>query len=334
MPPQNMVITPQVFPPVSVRWLKRSLRDSLNRVTIMTIPAFLLILLSAAIHAGWNILGKRSRSTLPFFVASNFLGSLMMVPILLIYGRALGGFSPAVWGHLVLTGAFQAFYLFALGAAYQSGEISLIYPLARSLPVLLVAAVNLLAGETVGWLALTGMLLVTVGGLLLPQQRLSEWRLGAYLNWPTLWAVVAALCTAGYSLVDDAALRLARQSIGSVTPAHEVALVYAVVEGFSIVAWLTVVLGITQKGRQSLRASVHQPFGYALTAGIFMAFGYTLVLIAMGIAKNVSYIVAFRQLGILFGALAGVAFLGEAKYPAKFLGVGLMTIGLILVGLG
>jgi drug/metabolite transporter (DMT)-like permease len=300
----------------------------------MTIPAFLLILTSAFIHAGWNILGKRSGSSLPFFVAAVALGTLLASPILLLYSRVLSTFTPGVWAYLILTGAFQAFYYLALGAAYQSGEISLTYPLARSLPVLLVAIFNLLVGAVFGWVALSGMLLVCVGGLVLPQPRLSEWRLNAYLNWPTLWALAAALCTAGYSLVDDAALRLARQSSTAAIPAHELALVYAVLEGFSIMVWLACLLGFSRRGRQSLRASLRQPTRPVLLAGVGMTTAYILVLLAMGLAANVSYIVAFRQIGILFGALAGVAFLGEARRPAKLLGVSLMVTGLILVGIG
>lgn len=299
----------------------------------MTIPALLLILVSALIHAGWNLLGKRSGATLPFFIAAIALGVLLFSPALALNTRPLAAFSPPVWGLLALTGLFQAAYYLALGAAYQTGEISLTYPLARSLPVILVALFSLLFGKALHWLALLGILLVSLGGLVLPRRRLSEWRLSEYRNWPVAWAVAAAVCTAGYSLVDDAALRLARQSPVAI-PAHEVALAYAILEGLSILLWMLILLGFSERGRQTLRASLRQPLRPALLAGIGMNTAYLLVLIAMGLAQNISYIVAFRQVGIVFGALGGIAFLSEPAHPPKFLGIGLMTAGLILVGIG
>lgn len=299
----------------------------------MTLPAIVLILISALIHAGWNLLGKRSGSSLPFFIAAVALGALVTAPACLLYSRAFAAFTPAVWGLLLLTGLVQALYYFALGAAYQSGDISLTYPLARSLPVLLVVFANSLVGKTVGWVALLGMLLVSLGGLILPRKRLSGWHLGDYLNWPIAWAVAAAACTAGYSLVDDAALRIARQYLG-IVPAHELALVYGALEGFSILVWFFSLLAISPGGRQTLRATLRQSPRPVFLAGIGMTSAYILVLIAMGLARNVSYVVAFRQIGIVFGALGGMAFLGEPRSPARFLGVGLMTAGLVLVGLG
>jgi uncharacterized membrane protein len=54
----------------------------------------------------------------------------------------------------------------------------------------------------------------------------------------------------------------------------------------------------------------------------------------MSLAENVGYIVAFRQFSILFGALAGMTFLGESRHAPKFAGITLMAAGLVLVGLG
>lgn len=61
---------------------------------------------------------------------------------------------------------------------------------------------------------------------------------------------------------------------------------------------------------------------------------YTLVLVAMGLAGNVSYAVALRQLSILFGAILGILVLREPCPLPKLVGVAILLAGLILVGTG
>lgn len=90
--------------------------------------------------------GKRSRASLAFFVACIGMGALAITPVLFLFPEVLAAFSAPIWGLLILTGAFQAIYYLGLGRASQEGEISITYPLARSLPVILVALFTLLAG--------------------------------------------------------------------------------------------------------------------------------------------------------------------------------------------
>ena len=66
--------------------------------------------------------------------------------------------------------------------------------------------------------------------------------------------------------------------------------------------------------------------------GIYAA--YTLVLVAMAFVSNVSYVVAFRQVSVPLGAVAGVLVLGDRPHVPKLVGVAIMFAGLVLVGLG
>ncbi|MBU4428239.1 MAG: hypothetical protein KKE37_02670 [Verrucomicrobia bacterium] len=54
----------------------------------------------------------------------------------------------------------------------------------------------------------------------------------------------------------------------------------------------------------------------------------------MGFAGNISYVVAFRLLGIPLAALLGILILRESRHPPKFVRVALMFVGLILVATG
>ncbi len=72
----------------------------------------------------------------------------------------------------------------------------------------------------------------------------------------------------------------------------------------------------------------------AILTGFGIYGTYALVLISMAFVKNVSYVVAFRQLSIPLGAGLGIMGMGESSCRPKIVGVGIMFIGLILVGSG
>jgi len=54
----------------------------------------------------------------------------------------------------------------------------------------------------------------------------------------------------------------------------------------------------------------------------------------MGFVKNISYVVAFRQLSIPLGALMGIIVLREPRFPPKLVGVAVLCAGLALVATG
>ncbi|GAL11814.1 metabolite transporter (DMT) superfamily [Vibrio astriarenae] len=61
-----------------------------------------------------------------------------------------------------------------------------------------------------------GFVVITVGCLFVPLARFSELRLKAYLNLGVLWALVAAIGTTGYSIVDKEALLYLNQTASDV----------------------------------------------------------------------------------------------------------------------
>jgi drug/metabolite transporter (DMT)-like permease len=60
--------------------------------------------------------------------------------------------------------------------------------------------------------------------------------------------------------------------------------------------------------------------------------GYGCFLVALGMSK-VSYVVAFRQVSALFGAILGVLYLRESHWRTRVIGALILTAGLVLVGL-
>jgi drug/metabolite transporter (DMT)-like permease len=298
--------------------------------------AILLILFSACIHVGWNLVGKRNASSAGFFWLANFFGMLLLLPVFLIYGSAATNIPRPVWLFLAATGFFEAVYYAALAKAYQHGEMSLAYPLARAFPILIVAAVTALLGRggRLSSLALTGMLLVFVGCVMLPVEYPARARLGNYLNLTTGLALLAAAGTAGYSMVDDQALRLLRELPQTQLPAFKAALIYSFWQALSAVIFLAPVCFFRKRDRDELAVNVRTRSRSALWTGAGIFASYILVLAAMAFARDISFVVAFRQVSIPLGTLLGVVLLKERAYPMKFIGSGVIFMGLVMVGLG
>jgi len=209
------------------------------------------------------------------------------------------------------------------------------YPLARSSPVIVVTLVALVLGrgDQVSDQCILGILLVVAGCFLIPMRRFADLRIANYLNPTCGLALLAAVGTSGYSIIDDEALRLLRTASTSAanTP---LTLVYAGLEALTSSLWLALLVFLRREGRASFRQLLRTGKGRSSLAGIMIYLTYILVLVAMAFVSNVSYVVAFRQLSIPLGTLLGIAVLREPSHTPKLVGVAIMFAGLMLVGTG
>ena len=108
----------------------------------MSPAALALVLVSVCMHAGWNVLGKRNAPSLASFALAYGAGGAVMLPLVLL-GPSLAALPSAFWGWLVLSGLCQMLYMGGLAWAYARGEVSVLYPIARALPVVLVPLVSI-----------------------------------------------------------------------------------------------------------------------------------------------------------------------------------------------
>src|SRR5262245_66126824 len=99
-----------------------------------------LVLAAAVIHAGWNALAKRAGvagDPLAFLWCAGALGTLLYLPGVL-YVLADTGLPRAAVPFVIATIVLHSAYFFTLGRAYRSGDLSIVYPVARGLGVVLV----------------------------------------------------------------------------------------------------------------------------------------------------------------------------------------------------
>ncbi len=302
----------------------------------MTIIAIVLLVISAIVHASWNLIGKHADAGPQYFLQTDCFGWMILGICISPYLGLAKQFPHEVWVCIFLTGCFEALYYWGLARGYSVGQLSVMYPLSRSIPVVLVLLVNIIIGRVhqLSVQAIIGMILVAVGGLLLPITKWDEWKLKNYIKPVSVFALVAALGTTGYSIIDDHALRAIHGSLDAVAPKTALTLVYTVLVGVSSSSWLFTSLVLTRQFKFCVGGPINwRGIGTCAIAGIGVFLAYGLVLVAMGYSRNISYVVAFRQLGIPIGALMGVFILKEPIHPPKMVGIIVMLLGLVMVAL-
>ncbi len=258
----------------------------------MTPLAVVLVSVSSVMHAWWNMASKRVRCTYFFFWVISLVGWVICSPVL-VY--AWGRVPPGAWICLGASGGFLAVYFASLAAAYGAGEMSVVYPVARSLPVAALCLVDLLKRERLSVLGASGLVLVAAGLLTLvfggrgPKKK------------ALCWACLTALGTIGYTVSDKLGVEFMRAA-GS--DALRTGCLYGWLEFGSFVV---VGAPFALLGRKPLAPA--RPRDIALV-GVLNVVAYFLVLAAY-VGNPASYVYAFRQMSIVLGTLAGVFILKE-----------------------
>jgi drug/metabolite transporter (DMT)-like permease len=295
--------------------------------------AIILITISAFAHAFWNLLGKRQNPSTAFFFVASVFAALCFSPLLLVYRNSFAFIPVRVWLWLGLTSLFEVIYYIGLAGAYRHGDMSVAYPLARALPVILVALLTAIfgLGKPLSLIGVTGILAVVVGCLLLPQHNLRHLHLSNYLTACCLLASVAAVGTTGYTLVDNQALFDLRSAPNIQMSQIEIAFFYLALESIFIAIVMGGYVVLSNPERVELKKVWAMGKGITLVTGLLIMGTYGLVLAAMAYASNVSYIAAFRQLSIPLGAILGILVQKEPAYPAKLASIGIIFAGLVLI---
>ena len=217
-------------------------------------------------------------------------------------------------------------------AAYKRMDMSISYPMMRSLPIIFTICITsaLHLGQSLSALAIAGMLIAFVGCLLMPLKDFSEFSIGKYLNRNIFLISLVALGTTGYTIFDKQAQALmTAHSSSEISPVMLSVTFYSTRVIFQNVMGWTVGMSIPSCRREflpTLKAHAASVF----CAGSCSSLTYILVLIAMHFVTNVSFVQVFRQMGLVFGVAAGILILKEKPTKPKLLGVTLIVIGLVL----
>ncbi len=275
----------------------------------MSFGVLLAVLGAAFLHALWNALIK---------VGSSKLGGMMILSLTEIpIGLAIAATRPMpaaqVWPWVIGAGCTHFCYKFFLTYAYDRGDLSRVYPIARGAAPMIVALVGAVTlADAVSRQEYLGIAVLGAGILLMARGVFSAGEERRLLP----FALGSACATATYTMIDGLGARVSGDA------AAYVAWVF-VADGliFSSVMLALRGPGIIPRERRS--------WGLASFASAASYGAYAVSIWAMTIAP-IAVVAALRETSILFAVLIGWLAFGERMDRAKMLAAGLIVAGVML----
>ncbi|MBM4464856.1 MAG: hypothetical protein FJ014_04715 [Chloroflexi bacterium] len=284
----------------------------------MPISALGLLFLAAILHASYHLFYKRSLDK------QVFVWWLLLVTIVayfpLFVARPLS-LPPLGWACVLASGLAEAAYFVSMGKTYQTGDLSVAYPLARgSAPLFIVLWATLFLREQLTTLGLMGILLIAAGLYFInaPSSR-DLWKPLLQLGNPvSRWALLTGFCISVYSTID----KVGTKHVPTFT------YIYLVL----LVAFLAFTPGILLSGKKaSLATEWRVNKAGILISGVADLLTYYLVLLAMRVSY-VSYVGSVREMSVVFGAFLGSILLREGHGRVRVLASVLVFLGILLIG--
>ena len=282
----------------------------------MPLTAIALIIAAAAMHTAWNLIVKHAHERQIVTWWALVVGSLINLPLL-----ANTTIPVQVWPYAIASAAVEAAYFMLLIRAYQNGDFSEVYPIARgAAPAFIAVWAMLFLGERPQAAGLVGLALLLIGLIVVGASRLFTERRAININTSLLVTVLAvALCISVYSAIDAGAVRLIR-------PAAYNVLVLGLT-GLFIAPFVVARFGVRSMIREG-RANVLR----IIAIGVLLLLAYMLVLEAYSMAR-VSYVGALREISVVIAAFAGWRWLDERFGIVRIAGAVLIFCGIMVVAL-
>ena len=283
----------------------------------MTPLALALVLVAAFAHAGWNALSKHAPGGAAFVWTQEAVGSLAMVPVaaagIWLDDGARVSLSIVLMG--IASGAAHTVYFVLLQRGYATGDLSLVYPLARGTgPIWATAGAIAILGERPGPLALAGTAAIAVGVVLLLATR------GISRGPALVYALLTGLLIGIYTVWDGHAVR------GS----NAEPLFYLLITNLTIVVAL---LPVAMRQRATVRLLWRDYRRVVVAVGLLAPFAYALVLFATRLS-GVAYVAPAREASILIGAAIGTHYFSESGGRHRLAGAAAIVGGVIALALG
>jgi drug/metabolite transporter (DMT)-like permease len=291
----------------------------------LTPLSIVLVLISALIHSSWNFFTKRGNWPGEFFFWVFLWGVVLYLPFFVGFGvfpSFLTHTTLKLWGLTTSSGFFETIYFICLVEAYRGGDLSLVYPISRSAPLFTQIWAIFFIGEILSGRGILGIVLVMIGLFVISLKNFQFGHLIApstrFTSRPYVLALTAAVASSFYSVIDKVGVQIL----------HPVFYIWL------INLWMTIFTGLYLiLRRKAAFLKIWKEWKKEiLIIAILQNVAYLLVLMAMQMSK-VSYVVAFRQVGAIFGAGMGIFLLKESYWKTRITGAIILTFGLLLIGL-
>ena len=278
----------------------------------MEFHVFMAVLFAAVLHASWNAVIRRG--------SDRFQGMLLLTLSQGAMAMTMALFVPlpsgVVWVWILGSGALHTAYKLFLAAAYQHGDLSRVYPIARgSAPMMVVIGGFFLLPDSVQTKEYFGIGLIGVGVMMMAN---GVFRSGEARRLIPL-ALGSAACTAGYSLVDGMGARVA----GNATMFTAWLVVFDTM-------FFTAFAGVT-RGRKVFSAPPKEWLIGAF-AGALSLVTYWIAVWAMTTAP-IALVAAVRETSVLFAVIIGVVVLKEKTSVGKIIAALVIVTGIVIIRL-
>ncbi len=274
----------------------------------MTPIVVLLALVAAGLHAGWNVLLKTSGDPLPTSTRSLASSAMLVTPALLLVWFLTGhpALPPLGWLILVLSALAEAIYFVFLSRAYQAGDLSVVYPIARGTgPLVAVGAGLLILREHLSAIELVGVVALLAGIWTVRKPTFDA---------AVLPALVTGLFIGVYTTLDRVGINLG-------SPWLYAGLLWGL---------MAVFLGILTRGRP-LQRGAGENWPTSIAIGLMMASAYGLALVALTLAP-VAIVAPLRESAIVLVTAWGVWRMKEREGAAlRIVGAVAIVAGIILI---
>ncbi len=272
---------------------------------------FTAVLAAAAMHAGWNALvkvGLDRFSSILLLVLSHMGLCIVLLPFFPLP-------APASWPWLLASAVIHTFYKLTLIRAYEHGDLSQVYPLARGSAPLIVAIVSIgLLDEVVTLPKILAIASIGLGVCLMSVR-------GGGVAPMSPKAFGLALATAGftasYTLVDGIGARLSGSASGFL-------IVMSIVDGAFTCAYT-----LATRGPKAF-TKLAPAWRSGLAAGALSLASYWIAIWAFTQAP-IALVAALRETSVLFAVLIAVVFLKERVGLGRIMAASLIAAGVILM---
>lgn len=285
-----------------------------------------LVLVSALLHAVWSASIKSSRNPLGFNLLQ--LAPPLVAACALPIWISPTAIPPEVWGIVAGTGIFHGLYFYWIARAFETGELSVVYPIARAAPAFLPLVAVPLLGETISLRGGLGIAVVVAGMWAVQSEGLASARSAPHgASRGVGFALLTLVASIGYSICDKAAM--ARLGVAPWdAPIPPAAVYYVLLSASGALVFAPLALRRVSLG--ALRDLARTEMRAACFAAAISFISYGLILQALRTAP-VSYVVAVRQTSILFAIAIAALRWGERLTRLRMLGALATMIGVALV---
>jgi drug/metabolite transporter (DMT)-like permease len=284
-----------------------------------------VILVSAVLHASWNFATRAVKGNLAVLWLSLALSGVASMPVAIVW-IVLHPPQAESWLILLISSILNAVFFSLLGKAYEKGEISLVYPVARGTGVAGAAMIAMGLGlETIHPLAGAGIAAVCVGILLIGLGHNGDSQ-GSKLHAVVL-AVLTGASVACYSILDKIGVGGMKEiGLRGMHPIIYVSGQYLGTALFMIpYAWPRT------KGKVLATWKAHPRHVAFIGSASLVTYLLILYVYPLGPASS---IIAFREVAVVLGCLLGFLVLKERLTVRKVLGIAAIVAGLVLIKVG